>query len=425
MIGLLDEHDVRPVRAGFLSALARRHRVPGAQLAVHQDGDTVAVEVGELESGTRRRVCRESAFPIGSITKSFTATLAMALVADGDVDLDAPVGDYLPDLDDVGAWLTLRQLLSHTGGLASGPESDEASAATARRYAIDHCTRRNLVLPPGTAFSYSNLGYVIAGWLIETVTGMDWCEAVGSILLHPLGITPAFVGVPAGRSPRRPLATGHSVNAATGRARPVRPVAAPAEAATGGLALSATDLVALGRLHLGAGVPGLLPKTHADRMRQPVPAAEPFGLADAWGLGLAVFRHAGTDWVGHDGNVDGVSCYLRIDPAGGRVVAFTSNANTGAGMWQDVLAELARAGITVGTTAAAAPPGPPVAPPPGCVGTYANGDAEFVVVNRGGRHYLGVDGEFGALTFHEGLVFALRDPVRAARWWAAASCATR
>jgi CubicO group peptidase (beta-lactamase class C family) len=410
VIGLLEQHDVGPLRAGFLSALARRHHVPGAQLAVHQDGETFAVEVGELEFGTRRRVGRECAFPIGSITKSFTATLAMMLVADGDVDLDAPVGDYLPELDDLGARLTLRQLLSHTGGLAAGPDSDEVFAATARRYVTDHCHRRNLVLAPGIGFSYSNLGYVIAGWLIETVTGMSWWEAVESILLRPLGIEPTFVSAdPAGPGgpTGRPIATGHSVNA--GRTRPVRPVEAPAEAATGALAASAVDLVSLARLHLGRGVPGLLPKAYADRMRQPAPGADPFGLADGWGLGLALFRHGGVEWVGHDGNVDGASCYLRIDPAGGRVIAFTSNANTGAGMWRDVVAELARVGIPV-APAAVAPPGPVVAPPRGCAGTYANGDMEFVVVKEGGRHYLGVDGEFGALTFHEDLVFSLRDP---------------
>ena len=412
MIGLMEEQEVRPLRAGFLSALARKHRVPGAQLAIHRDGRTVAVDVGELEFGTRRRVSQESAFSVGSITKCFTATLAMILVADGDIDLDAPVSDHLPELDKLGVPLTLRQLLSHTGGLASGPDedADEVSPLTARRYVMDHCNRRNLVLPPGTGFSYSNMGYVVAGWLIETLTAMSWWEAVESILLRPLGIEPTFVGPHSAGPSGRPMATGHSVNAVTGRTRPVRPVSAPAEAATGGLAMSAADLVALGRLHLGDGAPSLLPQAYADQMRQPVPAAEPFGLADAWGLGLALFRHCTTDWVGHDGNVDGASCYLRIDPAGGQVVAFTSNANTGSAMWQDLLAELARVGFPIGPTAVRTP-GQPIAPPPhGCVGTYANSDTEFMVVSEGGRHHLGVDGEFGAMTFHNGLTFSLLDP---------------
>jgi hypothetical protein len=192
--------------------------------------------------------------------------------------------------------------------------------------------------------------------------------------------------------------------------------------------MSAVDLVSLGLLHLGAGLPDVLAEPYAEQMRRPVPAAEPFGLADGWGLGLALFRRGETDHVGHDGNFDGTSCYLRIAangsaraaspygrdcvPAAGCVVAFTSNANTGAGMWRDLLVELARAELPIGPAPAASPPGRPVAPPAGCTGTYANGEMEFVVTAReGGRVHLAVDGDaFAALTFHDGLTFAVRDP---------------
>nr|MBA2473567.1 beta-lactamase family protein [Pseudonocardiales bacterium] len=131
-----------------LSVLARKHQVPGAQLAIHHGGETVAVEVGELEYGTGHGVTRDAAFPIGSISKTFTATLAMILVADGDLELDAPLGEYVPELGDLGNELTLRQVLSHTGGLAEGPDSVEVLASI-RRYVLDHCRSQNLVLPSG------------------------------------------------------------------------------------------------------------------------------------------------------------------------------------------------------------------------------------------------------------------------------------
>jgi CubicO group peptidase (beta-lactamase class C family) len=417
VIGLLREPGVVPRLDDTLASLARAHRVPGAQLAIHHDGETVAVEVGELEHRTGQRVTGDAAFAVGSITKSFTATVAMILVADGDVELDAPIGDYLPEVDELGAQLTLRQLLSHTGGLASGPDSEDVITATLRRYIADHCHRRNLVLPPGTGFSYSNMGYVLVGQLIETITGMSWWEATESILLRPLGIVPAFVGSGWYRPHRRPMATGHSVNVAVGRTRPVRQSLAPAEAATGALAVSATDLVTLGLLHAGTGVPDLLPPHIAEQMREPVPAAEPYGLADGWGLGLAAFQHptsehATTEWVGHDGNAGGTSCYFRADPSGGWVVAFTSNANTGAAMWQDLLAELDGTDVPIGAPRAWTSQSQSFAPPPGCAGTYANGDVEYVVAAKdGGRLYLSVDGDaFARLTFHEDLTFSLRDP---------------
>ncbi|OLB76504.1 MAG: hypothetical protein AUI14_18595 [Actinobacteria bacterium 13_2_20CM_2_71_6] len=412
MTGVLHEPVVLPFIAGRLSTLARRHRVPAAQLAVHHAGETVAVEVGELEHGTRRRVTRDTAFPIGSITKSFTATTAMILVADGDLDLDAALADHLPELRDVGERLTLRQVLSHTGGLPSGPDSEDVSTTTLRRYVVEHCRSANLVLPSGTGFSYSNMGFILVGHLIETITGMTWWEAVTSILLRPLGIEPVAIVGTTVLADGRPVAVGHSVNTSAGRVRPVRQSLAPVEAPAGALAVSATDLVSLGLMHIGEGVPELLPPYYAELMREAVPAADPFGLADGWGLGLAMFREGDTEWVGHDGNADGTACYLRVDPIGGWVIALTSNANTGLGLWQDLLAELAGTDLPISPPRVAVPPAGTVVAPRGCVGTYANGAMDYVVISKNsGELYLSVDGDaFVRLTFHDGLIFSLRDP---------------
>jgi CubicO group peptidase (beta-lactamase class C family) len=394
------------------AALARKHRVPGAQLAIHHDGATVVGEVGELEFRTGRRVAGDAAFPVGSITKCFTATVAMILAADGDVDPDAPIGDYVPELGDLGLRINLRQLLSHTSGLADISSMEDLSTLTLRRYVADHVRRNNLVLPPGAGFSYSNPGYAVAGRLIETVTGMSWAEAVESILLRPLEIEAAFVDLPGARSARRPFAAGHSANIATGRIRPVGQSGGAAIAPAGGLALSAEDLIKLGLIHVGPGAPKLLPAAYANQMREPVPCADPFGLADGWGLGLALYRQEAADWVGHDGNADGTSCYLRINPADGWVIALTSNANTGAFLWQDLLAELARANVPIDAPRAPALRGPLVVPPADCVGRYVNGDAEYsVTLGSHGSIRISVDGgNFPSLTLHEDLTVSMLDP---------------
>jgi CubicO group peptidase (beta-lactamase class C family) len=386
--------------------------VPGAQIAIQHGGETTACEVGELEFRTDRCVNRDTAFPVGSITKCFTATVAMILAADGDVDPDAPIGDYVPELGDQGAMINLRQLLSHTSGLADISGMEDLSTLTLRRYVVDHALRKDLVLPPGQGFSYSNPGYALVGWLIETVTGMSWAEAVESILLRPLAIKPAFVTLTGTRPPGRAIATGHSVNIAAGRTRPVRQSEAPAIAPAGALAVSAVDLTKLGMIHVGAGVPSLLPAADAAQMRRAVRCADPFGLADGWGMGFAVYRHETADWVGHDGNADGTSAYLRINPADGWVIALTTNANTGTGLWRDLLAELAWAGVPIGSPRAPAPDSPRAVPPPGCAGWYANGDAEYAVTAAAdGSIHLSVDGEnFVPLTFHEDLTFSVQDP---------------
>jgi CubicO group peptidase (beta-lactamase class C family) len=402
-------HAVDPVvLADTLQVLTGKHQVPGAQLAVHEGGRTVSVEIGELEFGTGHQVSPASAFPIGSVSKSFTATVAMVLAADGDLELDAPVGDYLPELRDLGDQVCVGRLLSHTSGLAADPDSDEA--ATSRlRYVLDYCRPRLLIQPPGVGFSYSNLGYVLTGQLIETITGMSWWEAMESILLRPLGIEPAFLGSAA--PPTRPLATGHSVNLALGRSRPVQQRLSRAEAPAGGLLVSASDLVALALLHVWPGEPGLLPAPAAARMRQVAPAANPFGLADGWASGLALFRHDGTDWFGHDGNGIGTSCHFRVDPVAGRVVALTCNASTGYGLWQDVLDALGRTGMPIGRHQPHASDRA-VPAPPGCLGSYRNGGLEYVVTSTGdGLLRFSVEGDvFDKIVCHDDLTFSVPDP---------------
>jgi CubicO group peptidase (beta-lactamase class C family) len=416
-----------PLDSGFLSdtlsALARKHQVPGAQLAIHHGGKTVAVEVGELEYGTGHRVTRDAAFPIGSVTKTFTATVAMILVADGDLELDAPLGEHVSELGDLGNEVTLRQLLSHTAGFTFGPTQVMPTNASIRRYVLDNCCRQNLVVSPGASFSYSNVGYVLVGHLIEVITGMSWWDAIESILLRPLRIEPTFISAPGFQSLGRPLAQGHSVNIAMGRTRSVEQSLALGEAPAGGLALSAVDLVTLGMTQLDGGMPGLLPAAYVEEMRQVAPNAEPLVAADGWGLGVAVFGRGSTAWVGHFGVMNGTVCDVRLDPSSGCIVAFTSNANSGADMWCDLLDELRRAGLPIKERSNVEALGRPTVPPPGCVGRYLNGKTELLVAatDTGALSVVDDDGAM-ELIFFEDLNFStvrqpaipgrfLRDPI--------------
>ena len=401
----------------MLDELVRDHHVPGAQLVIRWGDHTVAAVSGREEHGTDRPVTARSKIPAGSIGKAFTATVAMMLVADGDLGLDDPVGEHITDLrggDDLFGRLTPRQLLSHTSGLPSSLDENLPAAATtsARRY-LAECGRQAVpVCPPGTAFSYSNVGYVLVGHLIEEITGLAWHEAVESILLRPLGIEPAFVVTgPAGA----PISPGHAVNPTTGRAHPVTQTITAGNAAVGALALSASDLAAFAALHLPDG-PELFDRNMIELMREPVPGVEPFGLADGWGLGLAVFRQDDRPWFGHDGTGDGTSCHLRIDPAQQCVVAFTSNANTGHLLWQDLVAELHAAGLPVADYQPPVALDRPLPPPAECFGRYVNGDNEYAIARRDGRPCVAVAGEiFPELAVHDRGVFSVRDPMTGRR----------
>src|SRR2546429_9894542 len=84
--------------AGLLRELAARDRIPGAQLALYADGETLLAETGFERHGGAARVSHQSAFPFGSVTKVFTATVVLQLVSGGDLELDEPLGAYLPEL---------------------------------------------------------------------------------------------------------------------------------------------------------------------------------------------------------------------------------------------------------------------------------------------------------------------------------------
>lgn len=383
--------------APLLEKLATFHLIPGAQLAVHRHGETTTIEHGVQKHAGGVPMTREARVPIGSISKTFTAALAMILVSDGDLDLDEPLAEYLPAAADLSEKLTARHLLSHTGGLPSDP--DEVTATTLRRHAADLCRRVDPMHEPGDGFSYSNIGYSLAGHLIEVVTGMNWWEAMSSILLQPLGMETHFVVTPDGRQEAVP---GHAVNPTRRRVVPVRQSLTVVDAPAGAIAASALDLVRLGRMLAGNGQ-RLVADEELRQMRAPVPGAEPFGMADGWGLGVALFDGG---WFGHDGTGDGTSCHLRVHPESGTVIALTTNGSTGFPMWRELAEEL-----EIGDYNGRRELGDRVAPPPECVGSFYNGDTEYSVVpGEDAPLRLAVDGEpFADLTVYDGLLFAMRD----------------
>ncbi|MFG2061699.1 serine hydrolase domain-containing protein [Micromonospora sp. NPDC048871] len=139
-------------------------------------------------------------FRIGSVTKVFTAVVVYQLVAEGQLDLDAPVRPYLPDLVPAH-WpaITVRQLLAHTSGLPSPVLPDGLDWQLAHRYdrwTPEEIVRTALVNPPeyqpGTAQRYTNMGYILAGILIERVTGRSYAEQMRQRIFQPLGLRDTY-----------------------------------------------------------------------------------------------------------------------------------------------------------------------------------------------------------------------------------------
>jgi CubicO group peptidase (beta-lactamase class C family) len=404
----------------LINGLAEEYCVPGAQLVIWEDGRSLSVETGYERYATDSPVARESSFLFGSITKSFVATAIMELASGGSVELDESIGKYIPEVavasNDIGHVVTVRQLLTHTSGLPTSFEGTGLEAVSLRQYARA-CGELELVCQPGSAFSYSNVGCSLVGRILEEVTGGDWWEAVEFLLLLPLGIKPVFAMAREVHGGRRPSVSGHAVDVTGCRVTSVNPLCPAYLGPAGGLCGSAADLVRFARMHLGtdADAPELLGQPELTGMRQAVVGAEPFGIADAWGLGLAIFATESGNWFGHDGALEGMTCHLRFHPESGTALAVATNAGSGMRMWEGMIRGLHEIGLDVGGLNFSAIPErySQVPDPPNCVGVYANGETRYEIFpdDRGSLRLDMGTGTAVEMNFYDSLLFSAKDAI--------------
>ena len=140
---------------------------------------------------------RQTLIDLASVTKvAATTTLIMLLVADGQLRLQAPARRYLPSFSGGGKDdVTVEQLLSHTAGLP--PWWPLYCEASDRETALEHAQLLPLASAPGTAWCYSDLGLILAGGIVERVTGLGLASAFGRLVAEPLGLAARYGPVPA------------------------------------------------------------------------------------------------------------------------------------------------------------------------------------------------------------------------------------
>ena len=170
-----------------------RHGTPGASLAVLTSAGVSAAASGILNLDTGVEATTDSLFQIGSITKVWTATLAMQLVDEGLLDLDVPIRTYLPGFrvadDEITDAVTARHLLSHTSGIDGDHFADTGRGDDVLERYVESCATLRRVLPLGATMSYCNTGFVILGRIVEVLRGSTWDEALRRHLVEPLGLT--------------------------------------------------------------------------------------------------------------------------------------------------------------------------------------------------------------------------------------------
>lgn len=136
----------------------------------------------------------DTRFRLGSMNKMFTATAVLQMVGGGKLDLDTPIGKYLPDYPnkELAGRVTVRHLLTHTGGTGDIFTPEYEKRRLEIRELADYVKlfgERGLLFPPGSRWEYSNYGYVLLGYLVERVSGVSYYEYVRRRIFEPAGMT--------------------------------------------------------------------------------------------------------------------------------------------------------------------------------------------------------------------------------------------
>jgi len=308
-------------------------RIPGGAVVVVHDGTIEARGVGDSGHGD---VTGDTPFVLGSASKSFTALAVMQLVDAGQVDLDAPVRDYVSEfelaegqpVDDI----TVRDILQQTSGLddlTGGPLLASAADGTPAE-AIAELKDAHLASPPGDTWRYANANYVLAGLVVERASGMSYANYVQREIFTPLGMTHSSAGAEAAGSDV--LADGHrywfGVPVATA------PTRRDAALAAGYLISTAADLGRYLSLYLTGGVgPDGTRIVSAQGVRTLLgsgPEAHLGAWADGqesrYAMGWFVDGPWGEDAVFHPGNTPDTTTMLTLFPDRGVAVAVVVNA---------------------------------------------------------------------------------------------------
>ncbi|GAA5100528.1 serine hydrolase domain-containing protein [Nocardia iowensis] len=323
----VSDNKIRAVQADIDRIVAAG--VTGAIATVTDNGKTVVLTSGVADMATGAAIPADPPQRVraGSITKTFTSAIVLQLVSEGKVRLDEPVDTYLPGLltgDGIdGRAITVRQLLRHQTGLpdfADDPRADEYQAVLNDRTmtpaeAVAMTLERPAVFAPGTRWEYSNINYIVAGMLIEKVTGASYVDELNRRILQPQGLADTYLPGPGERDIRGPHPKGYAVVNGTvtdvSRTEPSIPWAGGALVATG---------ADLNRFYAALAAGRVVPADELREMRDAVPAG-PDATMD-YGLGLGSMRlSCGAQFFGHGGGIYG---YLTLTGATteGRAVTY-------------------------------------------------------------------------------------------------------
>jgi len=302
-----------------ISAALAASGAPSVSVAVVENGRIAyAKAFGKANIGENRPATAATRYAIGSVSKQFTAAAILLLAEQGKLSLDDKVGKYLPDLTRAGE-VTIRELLSHTSGYEDYAPQDyiipEWTRAITPGEILDRWAKKPLNFDPETRWQYSNTNYVIAGQILEKVSGQPLVAFLREKIFGPLGMaTPGEI-------------TDHDPGDASAYTRyalgPPRLVAREGPGwmfAAGELAMTPTDLA---RWDVAFLEKKILSSRSYDDFTREVKLKD--GKPTHYALGLGLGDINGSPMISHTGEVSGFLTSNAVFPSKGAAVVVCSN----------------------------------------------------------------------------------------------------
>ncbi|WP_242097763.1 serine hydrolase domain-containing protein [Sphingomonas sp. CROZ-RG-20F-R02-07] len=332
----LTAQDVDAWLDGYMPFALRSGDIAGAVVVVIKDGQVLSSHgYGYADIAKRTPVDpARTLFRIGSVSKLFTWTAVMQQVEQGKIDLDADVNRYLdfkiPPYQ--GQPITMRQIMTHTSGFEEVAKNDFVSGPAQIRplETFIKAYTPHRIYPAGTTPAYSNWATMLAGYIVQRVSGMPFDDYIEQHIYAPLGMKYASFRQPLPPAIAPYMATGYS--RASGPAKPFEWVQVTA---AGSMAVSGLDIAKFMIAHLENGRGILKPETAAVMHNSPLSKVNPRSIIpplNRMELGFFETNVNGHEVIGHLGDIENMhtSLHLMTGDGVGFFVSFNSAGREGA-----------------------------------------------------------------------------------------------
>ena len=319
----------------WLEAQRAYERIPGVSAAIVHDQELLwSGGFGQSDVASGRPATADTLYSICSISKLFTSIAVLQQRDEGRLRLEDPVGKHLPwfrlkKAEGEGD-VTIEGLLTHASGLPQEPDYPYWTAPNTQFPTHDEILARignsEALYAPELNFQYSNLGFTLAGEIVESTSGQPYAAYARERILDPLGLRNTTPDIPAAERGKR-LATGYSARDREGRRAAVPLFAPNAIAPAAGYASSVGDLgrFASWQFRLAAKGGTEVLKATTLREMQRIHWAEP-DLETLWGLGFEIWRNDSKIFAGHGGSCPGYRTFLLLSNSDRIATVFMANA---------------------------------------------------------------------------------------------------